>query len=176
MSTDTRARTEIPRAAWVIAVTLAVLLAVAMWYGPFQFERELQEWPLELKVLMIVLPALFTGGYALLVGFIYNDAKRRSMRHVMWAWLAMVPYFLGVITYFILRDPLPTPCPKCRYEVPRSYIFCPACGAAVHPSCKGCARQLEESWSNCPHCGARVVKSAEALAAAAPVEQSPLAR
>ena len=49
------------------------------------------------------------------MGFIYADAKRRRMRHVMWAWLALVPYFIGVILYFILRDPLPTPCHQLRH-------------------------------------------------------------
>ncbi len=151
----------IPGAAWIVALALIAVLAAVLWYGPLQHERELREWPVELRVALIVFPALFAGWYALLVGFIYGDAKRRNMRQVMWAWLALVPWFLGVIAYFILRDPLPTPCPKCNHEVPRSFAYCPICGASVHPSCKECGKQLEENWASCPHCGTRVAKPVE---------------
>lgn len=163
MSTKTNSVDVIPRTAWIIAGTLAALVIAGLWYGPMQHEREVREWPLELRALLLVLPAMLVGGYALLVGFIYGDAKRRHMRHVMWAWLAMVPYFLGVIPYFILRDPLPTPCPKCSNEVPHNFSFCPICGTAVHPFCSQCGKQVEGGWANCPHCGTSLPKSTGAV-------------
>jgi predicted amidophosphoribosyltransferase len=97
--------------------------------------------------------------YSMLVGFIYADAKRRRMRHVMWAWLALVPYFVGVILYFILRDPLPANCPQCGTDVPQAFAFCPGCGASVHPVCPQCGKSLQREWMNCPHCGNRVVQA-----------------
>jgi DNA-directed RNA polymerase subunit RPC12/RpoP len=78
----------------------------------------------------------------------------------MWAWLSVVPYFVGVILYFILRDPLPTPCPRCRTEVPQAFAFCPACGTSVHPICAQCGQSLQPEWVNCPHCGGRILTPA----------------
>jgi predicted amidophosphoribosyltransferase len=81
------------------------------------------------------------------------------MRHVFWVWLALVPYFIGVILYFILRDPLPTPCPKCGAAAPQAFAFCPGCGASIHPICSQCGKTLQQEWANCPHCGNRIAPS-----------------
>jgi len=73
--------------------------------------------------------------------------------------MALVPYFVGVILYFILRDPLPTPCHRCGMEVPQAFAFCPGCGASIHPICSQCGKSLQPEWSNCPHCGTRLVSA-----------------
>lgn len=150
----------VPRAAWITGLLIAVPIAVTLLLGPLQFDSELRSWPLIAKIGMLAGPALLLFVYSLLVGFIYADAKRRGMRHVMWAWLAIVPYFVGVILYFILRDPLPTPCPNCSTDVPNAFAFCPRCGGSVHPVCSGCGKSLQSDWASCPHCGTRIVPSA----------------
>ena len=56
----------------------------------------------------------FLGAYVLLVGYVYGDARRRGMNHVLWTLLAIfIPNAIGIILYFILRDPVPVPCPTC---------------------------------------------------------------
>lgn len=146
----------IPRPAWITGCLLPVLLVLPIVLGPMRLDQEMHSWPLLAKVgLVAIIPAVILL-YAALVGFIYADAKRRRMRHVMWAWLALVPYFVGVILYFILRDPLPTPCHRCGMEVPLTYAFCPGCGASIHPICSQCGKSLQPEWSNCPHCGTRL--------------------
>jgi hypothetical protein len=124
--------------------------------GPLRHDSEMAAWHPAAKVAFAALPSLFLAAYSLLVGFIYADAKRRGMRHVMWAWLALVPYFVGVILYFILRDPLPTPCPTCHNDVPKAFAYCPNCGTTVHPTCSSCGKPVQRGWSNCPHCGIRL--------------------
>jgi hypothetical protein len=119
----------------------------------------MRAWPLAAKLGMISIVPVFILAYSALVGFIYVDAKRRRMRHVMWAWLALVPYFVGVILYFILRDPLPAPCPHCGTDVPQAFAFCPGCGASIHPTCSQCGKSLQKEWVNCPYCGTRVSPS-----------------
>ena len=53
--------------------------------------------------LIVVLPVL-------LVGYVWADAKRRGMNAVLWLLLAIfIPNAIGIILYFILRDPLPVP-------------------------------------------------------------------
>jgi len=149
----------IPKPAWLVAGLLTVLIVLPLLLGPMRYDKEIRSWPLIGKVgLMAVVPILVIT-YSMLVGFIYADAKRRRMRHVMWAWLALVPYFVGVILYFILRDPLPASCPQCGTDVPQAFAFCPGCGASVHPICPQCGKSLQREWMNCPHCGNRVVRA-----------------
>jgi RNA polymerase subunit RPABC4/transcription elongation factor Spt4 len=146
----------IPGAAWITGCLLPVVLVLPLALGPMRMDPEMREWPLLAKVGMLAIIPAFILGYSALVGFIYADAKRRRMRHVMWAWLALVPYFVGVILYFILRDPLPAPCHRCGMEVPQTFAFCPGCGASIHPICSQCGKSLQPEWSNCPHCGTQL--------------------
>jgi hypothetical protein len=148
----------IPRPAWLVAGLLSILLILPLLLGPMRYDPELRDWPLIGKVGLIAVVPVFVIAYSMLVGFIYADAKRRRMRHVMWVWLALVPYFIGVILYFILRDPLPTACPQCGTDVPQAFAFCPGCGTPVHPICSKCGKSLQWEWINCPHCGNRVVR------------------
>ena len=93
----------------------------------------------------------------LLAGYIYGDAKRRGMRPVMWMLLAMfVPYFIGLILYFILRDPLPCECPSCHTLVLAKFTFCPKCGTTTRPVCHQCGRPVETGWINCGFCGTKL--------------------
>ena len=149
----------IPRAAWVVGCLLGIAPVLPIWFWPMRMDPEIRAWPLLARVGLVAVVPLFIIAYSLLVGFIYADAKRRQMRHVMWAWLALVPYFLGVILYFLMRDPLPTPCPKCGTDVPQAFAFCPGCGTAVHPTCSQCGKLLRFEWANCPYCGAGVLPS-----------------
>jgi hypothetical protein len=159
----------IPLPAWIVGL-LAPLLILPVWlkFMASRANAELLEsvWTnsmgsranarlLELMTSIgwLLLPALFFFVSSLLVGFVYADAKRRGMRHVMWAWLAAVPYFIGVILYFILRDRLPDACPHCGKEVRQDFAFCPVCGASLHPICPQCGKSLQQGWKNCPHCG-----------------------
>jgi hypothetical protein len=63
--------------------------------------------------LPILLPMILAG-YTLLIGYIYGDARRRGMRYVMWTLLAIFLFNgIGVILYFILREPLQVYCSRC---------------------------------------------------------------
>lgn len=149
----------IPRAAWIVGCLLTVALVLPLWLGPMRTDREMQAWPFLARVGLFAVVPVIIMAYSLLVGFVYADAKRRQMRHVMWTWLALVPYFLGVVLYFVMRDPLPTPCPQCGRDVPHAFAFCPGCGTAVHPTCAQCGKLLRHEWANCPYCGAGVLPS-----------------
>jgi len=148
----------IPTAAWVVAVLLylalaAVLTAIVKFGG----DPGLTSAPLPLKV-------LFAGGIPIilfvlvaLIGYVNGDAQRRGMRRLMWTLLAIfVPDGIGIILYFILRDPMPVPCPACGAKVLSKFIFCPHCGTAVQPTCPYCGKAVEHAWTNCPHCGTKL--------------------
>jgi RNA polymerase subunit RPABC4/transcription elongation factor Spt4 len=112
-------------------------------------------WPLKL-IIPILIP-LMLGGYTLLVGYVYGDARRRGMRYVMWTLLAIfLANGIGVILYFILRDPLLVYCPRCGAGVQPSHAFCPRCGAGVQPACRTCHRTVQTGWTHCAWCGTQL--------------------
>ena len=87
-------------------------------------------WPVRF-IAPIVVP-LMLAGYTLLIGYVYGDARRRGMRYVMWTLLAIfLANGIGIILYFILRDPLLVYCPRCGAGVLPSHAFCPRCGSGV---------------------------------------------
>ena len=95
------------------------------------------------------------GAYVLLVGYVCGDARRRGMNPVLWTLLAIfIPNAIGIILYFILRDPIPVPCPACGMPAEKGQAYCAGCGAAVRTACPQCHQPVEPGWRNCTRCGA----------------------
>jgi hypothetical protein len=93
--------------------------------------------------------------WALLVGYIYGDATRRRMNALLWTLLAIfVPNAIGVILYFILREPLPVFCNACGEATRRGTAYCPRCGAALGPVCPACGKPADPEWAFCAYCRA----------------------
>jgi predicted amidophosphoribosyltransferase len=91
----------------------------------------------------------------LLVGYVYSDAKRRGMRYVLWTWLAaLIPNAIGIILYFVLREPLLVNCTHCGAQARPGFTFCPKCGGSLSPACPQCRRAVEPGWTHCVQCGA----------------------
>jgi hypothetical protein len=145
----------IPLPAWIIALLAYGGLAVLSWQVFTPPAAELSVWPTVAKVLFSLGLPLTLAVLVLLIGYVYADARRRGMRYVLWTLLAIfIPNAIGIILYFILRDPLPQPCPKCGAPLAARFPYCPACGTAVAQTCPECRRAVELGWSHCAHCGA----------------------
>jgi hypothetical protein len=144
----------IPVAAWVLA---AVLFSFALLFfievGPYKLHGNAR----------FVIPALVplaAAGNILAIGYVYGDAKRRGMRYVMWTLLATFLFWgVGIILYFILREPLSGFCSKCGKSASHNFAYCPHCGTCLQPTCPGCHRVIEGRWSHCAWCGAPVATS-----------------
>jgi hypothetical protein len=107
------------------------------------------------KLAMSVLPGIPIFILVLLIGYVYADAKRRGMRYVMWTWLAtLIPNAIGIILYFVLRDPLFVNCTQCGAQVRPGFAFCPKCGGSLALACPQCRGAVEQGWTHCAHCGA----------------------
>lgn len=152
--TPTSKRTRvIPFAAWVTASVIFVttflgasLLMIRHHYAPAP-----------LRVLVPALVPLMVSGYALLVGYIYGDARRRGMRYVLWTLLAVfLTNGIGVILYFILREPLLAHCTRCGSQMQAGFAYCPRCGANILAACPACHRTLQPGWTHCAWCGAKL--------------------
>lgn len=147
----------IPPAAWFVAFLAYSAFALLCYFVFLPRDRGMRYWLDWQKTLFSVGIPIFLFCYVLLIGYINGDARRRRMRHVMWTLLAIfVPNLIGVLLYFLLRDPLPAPCPACGKIADGNLAFCPHCGAGLALSCPQCRRVIEAGWDNCAYCGAKV--------------------
>jgi len=89
--------------------------------------------------------------------YVNRDAKRREMNSALWTLLVILLLpawgFVGFIIYFLMREPLPYPCPRCSTAVGARFNFCPNCKCNLHPSCPECKREIVETDKYCPYCG-----------------------
>ena len=93
----------IPFGGWVAA---GIVFLLGFLFFSVIFIRE-NKAPGFIKLLFPILLPMILAGYTLLIGYIYGDARRRGMRYVMWTLLAIFLFNgIGIILYFILREPL----------------------------------------------------------------------
>jgi hypothetical protein len=147
-------RGAIPGTAWAIAIAAAILIFLGLSLALFFPDSNAPLW----ARFMVPLPlAAIAGGYILLIGYIYGDARRRGMRYVLWTLLAaLAPSGIGIILYFILREAMPVHCTQCGFAMRPGYAFCPGCGAAMSATCLQCHRVAQPGWSHCGWCGAKL--------------------
>ena len=109
------------------------------------------------RVILPVLVTVVMAGYVLLIGYIYGDARRRGMRYVLWTVLAVLaPSAIGILLYFILREPRQVHCTKCGCSVNPNFAYCPRCGVTMSATCGQCHRVAQPGWSHCAWCGGKL--------------------
>jgi Double zinc ribbon len=156
-----------------------VALGVVFWIsvsrpGLRPFGISVEPVPLELLAMFGVVTAIATvvSLFVMLMVYIGCDAKRRGMSPVLWVLIALlVPYLIGVLLYFVVREPLPFNCPQCGAAVTAQFNFCPACQFNLRPNCPQCRMAVRAADRFCPHCGFSLHSDAPAPASAAEVHQ-----
>lgn len=150
----------IPRSAWVIAVVVALIIPICMFlfvlFNRMNYGRtpEHMGW-FAVPILVGLAIMLAVGTYILIIGYIAADSRRRGMRPVLWTLLAIfVPNAIGIILYFILREPLLQQCSKCGAGSNPTFAFCSVCGEALSKTCPVCKNAVQIGWSHCARCGA----------------------
>lgn len=92
--------------------------------------------------------------YALLIGYISRDAKRRNMNAGLWCLAAVfMPGAIGTVVYFLLRQPLITPCPACNSGIEAGANFCSQCRFQVGLLCMQCFGGVRPTEVYCGRCG-----------------------
>jgi hypothetical protein len=155
----------IPRLACAFAVVLTMGFAFLLVAYHFAILNTDNGFPLasitpwELVIFAILTTIFFV--YILLLGYIAGDARRRGMRAALWVLLALfMPSAIGILLYFILREPLLRPCSRCGAGAKGSYPYCPSCGASLAAVCPSCRNAVEAGWSHCARCGTQLLPEA----------------
>jgi RNA polymerase subunit RPABC4/transcription elongation factor Spt4 len=140
----------IPAWAWTVAV-------LGLLAGPLLcllFAARSDSQMLWLFPLMGLAGGSILAAYFLLLGYITRDARRRGMSVLVWTLVALfIPNGLGILLYFILRQPLQTKCPQCGSAVQMGFHFCPNCSHRLGLSCPKCQRVVSGEDTYCPYCG-----------------------
>ena len=172
MTTTDRKQRVIPKLAWFLAFFFWIVPATLIFEFAMSSDPEMSSWPAVGRIALAYGATLALAAYVLLIGYVYGDAKQRGMRYVMWTLLAtFVPDAIGIILYFILRDPLPNPCPSCAKSVKASFAFCPFCSASLQHTCPHCGFAVDRGWLHCPKCGANLPTPAPNQTLAVPPPQ-----
>jgi RNA polymerase subunit RPABC4/transcription elongation factor Spt4 len=106
---------------------------------------------------------LLMGCFALCIGYINRDAKRRGMSPWLWTMVALlIPNALGILLYFVLRQPRQNACAECGTLVQATFSFCPQCRHKLSTSCPRCERAVRINDMYCPYCGDALTEASSA--------------
>jgi RNA polymerase subunit RPABC4/transcription elongation factor Spt4 len=141
----------VPQWAWALAV---VGFFIALFFFNVMVARQSNAPPAWARPLLGLLLGLVLGCFLLLIGYINRDAKRRGMSPTLWTLVAiLIPNGLGILLYFILRQPRSSACPQCGSAVQTGFNFCPRCSYKLSPSCPQCQHVVGVNDVYCPYCG-----------------------
>lgn len=149
--------------ATLVLISIPIVFTVVIGYDP-------KAPPFWARVCMGAVCGIFLSLYTLLIGYVNRDAGRRGMNRVVWTLLAMfVPNALGIILYFLLRQPLASSCPHCGAQVHSGYGYCPKCGKSLSMHCPRCRHAVNADDVYCPFCGASLHDAASGTQVTAPL-------
>lgn len=144
----------VPKWLWILAGTLFVGAQVLM---NVVLAHQKDAPPTWARVLFGLLLGLVMGVFLLFLGYINRDAKRRGMSPALWTLVALlIPNALGILLYFVLRQPFQSACGKCGSSVQTGFNFCPRCSHKLSPSCPKCQHVVGPNDVYCPYCGTSV--------------------
>ena len=137
---------------WSIAV--AIVLFAGMQYIFHSVMPHHKHELLPLRLMMGYAWGSLFASYALLLGYVSRDVKRRGMSPGLWMLVCVVlPGGIGAVVYFMLRQPILSRCPNCSTAIPASYHFCPQCQFQTSPVCGNCHRGAKMTDAFCTICG-----------------------
>jgi len=138
---------------WAFGLAVASFAGLQLLMHAVLFPRDQHAPPLAWRIFIGLMAGAVLAFWVLLVGYVNRDAKRRGMNVTLWTLLVIfVPDAIGFIIYFLLRQPLRIPCPKCGAVADPAFNFCPRCKFNLHLACPECHRAVQAGDLFCPFC------------------------
>ena len=148
---------------YVVALTIAISVNLSNMRDPNNsdvFPLDLRNEPVLACIALagvVTIMALCISTFVFLTAYVNRDAARRGMNAALWTILILVflPTWglIGLIIYFLMREPLPYACPQCSATVSARFNFCPNCKCNLNPSCPQCKQEVGELDKFCAYCG-----------------------
>ena len=136
------------------SMALAVVLFAGMQYVFHVVMPHHKHELLPLRLMMGYAWGSLVASYALLLGYVSRDVKRRGMSPGLWMLVCVVlPGGIGAVVYFMLRQPVLSQCPNCSTTIAATYHFCPQCQFQMSPVCGECHRGVKITDVFCVQCG-----------------------
>jgi RNA polymerase subunit RPABC4/transcription elongation factor Spt4 len=151
----------VPAWAWLLGL---IAFLTAQWYFNLAIARHPHPPSVWLRPLFGLLAGIGGGAFVLFIGYVGRDAKRRAMSPVLWSLVALlIPNAMGILLYFVLRQPLRRTCPQCGTAVAGDFNFCPRCSYKLGTSCPQCQRLVASEDIYCPYCGTSLPRQASTI-------------
>ncbi|HKW64248.1 MAG TPA: zinc ribbon domain-containing protein [Candidatus Acidoferrum sp.] len=148
---------------YLLALGIAITYNLSQRYNPYgndMFPPELRDHPALASFALagiVTVVSIFFAFFIFLVAYVNRDSARRGMNSALWTILILIflPTWglIGLVIYFLMREPLPYPCPQCNVSVSARFNFCPNCKCNLQPSCPQCKHEVAELDKFCPYCG-----------------------
>jgi len=126
---------------------------------------------------LVALMSFFMATMIFMIAYVNRDAARRGMNSALWTLLVLIltpsSLIIGFVIYFLMREPLPYPCPQCSSTVSARFNFCPNCKCNLHPACPQCKREVAELDKFCPYCAFELATAPSVRIPATKSEESP---
>ncbi|HEY1647369.1 MAG TPA: zinc ribbon domain-containing protein [Terracidiphilus sp.] len=137
----------------IVVAALAFLIVEYYWWVIAPTQRHHEPPALGLRLYFNLSWGLLAALYVLMVGYISKDAPRRAMSTRFWMLVCLVPGGIGVVLYFLLRQPEVSRCPACGTQVQSDFHFCPQCNYQLTANCGNCFRTVRATDQFCTRCG-----------------------
>jgi hypothetical protein len=147
---------------WSVALAVALFAAVQATVHLYLAQHQHNLPPRGFLIFWSVAWGTVIAVYTLMVGYVTRDAKRRGMNLALWTPLVIfMPGAIGLVLYFLLRQPLLSACPQCSASVVPGMNFCPQCRFQLAPTCPQCQRTVRITDTFCGNCGGNLSVSHE---------------
>jgi hypothetical protein len=143
----------IPR--WSMVAAVLAFCAVEYFYWVIlPGERQHAGPPIGLRIYFSLSWGALAALNFLMVGYVSRDAARRAMSTSFWMiFCFLMPVGIGLVVYFLLRQPVLTRCPACGTDVQHDYHHCPQCNYQLVANCGCCYRTVHITDLYCTRCG-----------------------
>lgn len=145
---------------WSVALAIALFATVQATVHLYLVQHQHNLPPRGFLIFWSIAWGTVIAVYALMVGYVTRDAKRRRMNLALWTPLVIfMPGAIGLVLYFLLRQPLLSDCPKCGFAVFPGMNFCPQCRFQLAHTCPQCQRAVRAHDVYCGNCGENLSES-----------------